>query len=334
METTTVKPHLWTDGGSKVLLLKRIDKDGTTRDGKFPYPQVGGIVTAPDFNSTHRCGNGIHWWPWGMGLGDGMDYDIIDDIWLVGAELPDKIIGELDGREKCKTQRAEIVYRGSFAGAWAMVNSGRHRLIEAMAKAASGNSSRSVASGYSSSSAASGYSSHSAASGYSSRSAASGNSSRSAASGDYSNSAASGYSSRSAASGNYSSSAASGYSSSSAASGYSSHSAASGDYSSSAASGDSSNSASSGNSSRSASSGDYSSSAASGNYSSAMANGFYSRARCGPNGCFAILWWDGLAKRLRIAVGEAGIDGIKPDTWYEVKNGKLVECTKEQHVQS
>ena len=244
METTTVKPHLWTDGGSKVLLLKRIDKDGTTRDGKFPYPQVGGIVTAPDFNSTPRCGNGIHWWPWGIGLGDGMDYDIIDDIWLVGAELPDKIIGELDGREKCKTQRAEIVYRGSFAGAWAMVNSGRHRLIEAMAKAASGN------------------------------------------------------------------------------------------YSSSAASGDSSNSASSGNSSRSASSGDYSSSAASGNYSSAMANGFYSRARCGPNGCFAILWWDGLAKRLRIAVGEAGIDGIKPDTWYEVKNGKLVECTKEQHVQS
>ena len=217
METTTVKPHLWTDGGSKVLLLKRIDKDGTTRDGKFPYPQVGGIVTAPDFNSTPRCGNGIHWWPWGIGLGEGMDYDIIDDIWLVGAELPDKIIGELDDGEKCKTQCAEIVYRGSFAGAWAMVNSGRHRLIEAMAKAASGN------------------------------------------------------------------------------------------YSSSAASGDSS------------------SSAASGNYSSAMANGFYSRARCGLNGCFAILWWDESSKRPRIAVGEAGIDGVKPDTWYEVKNGKLVE---------
>ena len=254
METTTVKPHLWTDGGSKVLLLKRIDKDGTTRDGKFPYPQVGGIVTAPDFNSTHRCGNGIHWWPWGMGLGEGMDYDIIDDIWLVGAELPDKIIGELDDGEKCKTQCAEIVYRGSFAGAWAMVNSGRHRLFEAMAKAASGNYRRSAASGYSS---------RSAASGDSSRSAASGDSSSSAASGDYSSSAASGYSSHSAASGNS---------------------------------------------------------------SSAMANGLNSRSKCGKNGCFAILWWDELAKRPRIAVGEAGIDGIKPDTWYEVKNGKLVEC--------
>lgn len=36
-----------------------------------------------------------------------------------------------------------------------------------------------------------------------------------------------------------------------------------------------------------------------------------------------LLWHDGT--RERVLVAYVGEDGVKADTWYEVKNGKLVE---------
>ncbi len=98
---------------------------------------------------------------------------------------------------------------------------------------------------------------------------------------------------------------------------------ASGDYSSAASSGNYSSAASSGYSSSAASSGDSSRAASSGDYSIAMVCGYDGQVKSGPNGCFAIAWHDG--ERPRIIVGYIGEDGIKADTWYEVKNGKLSE---------
>jgi len=181
-----------------------------------------------------------------------------------------------------------------------------------------------AASGYSSKLAASGYSSTLAASGDSSKLAASGDSSTLAAAGDYSKLAASGHSSKLAASGYSSTLAAAGDYSKLAASGDYSTLAASGDHSTLAASGDYSKLAASGDYSKLAASGDSSTLAASGKNSFAMAAGVNSRAKAANGGAIAIAWRDG--QRARIAVGHVGEDGIKADTWYEVRGGKLAEC--------
>src|ERR1051325_4919442 len=95
----TVKPHTWTDGGDKVVVLRRCNPDGSSSHG-FKYPQSG-KVESPDWNPEPVCGGGLHGWAWGMGLGEGSDYDIIGDRWLVIAALPGDICGELEKASKC-----------------------------------------------------------------------------------------------------------------------------------------------------------------------------------------------------------------------------------------
>jgi hypothetical protein len=137
---------------------------------------------------------------------------------------------------------------------------------------------------------------------------------------------------------------ASGHSSKLAASGDSSQLAASGDSSQLAASGDYSKLAASGDYSKLAASGDYSKLAASGHSSQLSASGDYSKLSSdGESGVLAISGVGGRAKGaagtwiavaefatdgktcLGFATGRVGADGIKPDTWYVAKGGKLVE---------
>ena len=106
-------------------------------------------------------------------------------------------------------------------------------------------------------------------------------------------------------------------------SGYNSKAASSGYNSKAASSGYNSTAASSGYNSKAASSGDNSTAEAAGAQTVAMVAGCNGHARAGAGGAFALAWADG--EQMRIAVGIVGEGGIKPDTWYRVEAGTLVE---------
>ena len=91
-----------------------------------------------------------------------------------------------------------------------------------------------------------------------------------------------------------------------------------------ASSGNYSTAASSGNSSKAASSGNYSTAEAKGKNTIAMVAGLSGCASAGENGCFALPWNDGM--RVRIITGYVGEDGIQPDTFYRVIDGKLAKA--------
>jgi hypothetical protein len=145
------------------------------------------------------------------------------------------------------------------------------------------------------------------------------------ASGDYSQLAASGYYSQLAASGYYSQLAASGNYSKLAASGYYSQLAASGYYSQLAASGYYSQLAASGYYSQLAASGDYSQLAASGK-NSVIAAAAPDCTATGADGTWiSLAEFDRNGKCIGFATGCIGRDGLKPNTAYVAKGGKLVE---------
>ena len=182
-ESIKTEPHNWTDGGDRVLILRRINADGTSYngfDGWGEPTEIGKVVTCPDWEPQNKCGGGLHGWPWGMGLGDGHEYSIIDDRWLVVAARPEDVVGELENGQKCKAREVTKLYDGPFAGAWAMINGGRHRLIEAMSLQGTPG----TAAGFSSKAASSGNYSKAASSGDSSKAEQTGKSGIAASIGD------------------------------------------------------------------------------------------------------------------------------------------------------
>ena len=102
------------------------------------------------------------------------------------------------------------------------------------------------------------------------------------------------------------------------------HAAATGYYGHAAAMGDSGHAAATGYSGHAAATGNYGHAAATGYYGCAFV-GFGGKAKAGATGAFAIAWFDESAKRARLAVGIPGENGIKPDIFYQVKNGQLAE---------
>jgi hypothetical protein len=71
-----------------------------------------------------------------------------------------------------------------------------------------------------------------------------------------------------------------------------------------------------------------------GNYGTAQTIGEHGlcigfTVRSGQLGLLAVRWWDGT--RHRLTVGYVGEAGVKADTWYSVKDGKLVEVPEPAH---
>jgi hypothetical protein len=307
-----MKPHEHTEDGV-VLFLRRCNKDYTSYGGFQWLSEVGSVVEAPDWKQNDSCGNGLHGWPWGMGLGEGMNFDIIHDSWVVFSAKPEDVVGGLGGGHKAKVKSCVVVASGSFGKCWDVIDKGRDRLIKEMSKrgveaASSGDSSTAASSGNCSKAASSGDSSTAASSGDSSTAASSGNCSKAASSGNCSKAASSGNYSKAASSGNYSTA------------------ASSGNYSTAASSGNYSTAASSGYSSTAASSGNCSKAEAIGESTMASVCGIGGRVKVGSKGAFAIGYKreDG---SLDFLVGRAG-DNVKPDTWYEVVDFELKEVSQ------
>lgn len=123
-----VEPHTFTHTGGEVLILRRCNPDGTSHNG-FRWPESG-EVEAPDWRDDNECGGGLHGWPWGLTIGDGSDFSVIEDKWIVFAAAPEDVRA-IGG--KCKARKGRVVYCGDFATAWAQINDGRDALIRAMA---------------------------------------------------------------------------------------------------------------------------------------------------------------------------------------------------------
>jgi hypothetical protein len=176
--TTSVNFHNFTDTNGEVLMVKRIPQSRKTH-GDFLWPSgIGTVVVCPDWRADATCGGGLHAWPWGFGIGDGCDIDIIGDIWLVLGAKPEDIIGEIDRGAKCKARRVTIRLEGTFGAAMNFVRSGFDGCVAAMAKKnPSGDSSKAASSGNYSTAASSGNYSKAASSGNFSKAASSGNSS-------------------------------------------------------------------------------------------------------------------------------------------------------------
>jgi hypothetical protein len=92
-----------------VLILRKCKKDGSSRCG-FVYGQAGEVVTAPVWDPTPKCGNGLH----GLKQGTG-DWSLLKgNDWLV-IEAEEKDIVDIDN-EKCKFRTGKILYRGDETG--------------------------------------------------------------------------------------------------------------------------------------------------------------------------------------------------------------------------
>ena len=145
------------------------------------------------------------------------------------------------------------------------------------------------------------------------------------------------------ASGERGNAAASGERGNAAASGESGNAAASGESGNAAASGTSGNAAASGESGNAAASGESGNAAASGTRGTATASGKYGLASAEGDQCIAVAWGENSCARGKagtwIVVSEYGDDGniinaamakvdgetIKPDTWYTLRGGEIVE---------
>jgi len=139
-----------------------------------------------------------------------------------------------------------------------------------------------------------------------------------------------GYYSASTNTGNYSASTNTGYCSASTNTGYYSASTNTGNYSASTNTGYCSASTNTGDRSASTNTGNYSASKVTGKQSIAVATGYHSKAS-GGLGCWIVLAeWDEYGKEI-IDMKMAHVDGekIKPDTWYQLKNGKFAEVEEE-----
>ncbi len=198
----------------------------------------------------------------------------------------------------------------------------------------------------------------SSATGYYGASSATGNRGASSATGDYGASSATGNRGASSATGNRGASSATGDYGASSATGYCGASSATGNYGASSATGNYGASSATGYCGASSATGDYGASSATGNCGVSSATGYKCRAIAGHEDAVAVAWgYKGIAKgvlgaHIVLADWEGDeneyrnpdkwtlkgakmkkIDGktIKPDVWYTIKDGKVMEANMEEY---
>src|SRR5262245_27309265 len=128
--TTTEKQitpiHQWTHDGNKVLLVKCVNANGTSREG-FQWPKSG-LVKPATWAPDQSCNSGgLFGWAWGLNIGGGKDPVYRDAAWIVFAADPANVVHISDGsnsKEKVGPE-AEVVYFGDWAGALEFTCRGR-----------------------------------------------------------------------------------------------------------------------------------------------------------------------------------------------------------------
>lgn len=115
--------HQWTHDGSKVLLVKCVNNDGTSRGG-FQWPESG-PVESPNWDGKPTCeGGGLFGWPWALHIGVGKHPDFTKP-WIVYAADPQDVLGNIEGEPKAKARKAHVVYYGAWPGAMKLTQAGR-----------------------------------------------------------------------------------------------------------------------------------------------------------------------------------------------------------------
>ena len=122
MDATIIPQHKWTHNGSKVLLVKCVNKDGTGY-GDFQWPKSG-IVDPGKCSLEPTCNSGgLFGWAWGLNLGGGKEPDYTG-CWIVFSADPELVVNVEN--EKAKVAGlAEVVYYGDWIGALAFTLEGR-----------------------------------------------------------------------------------------------------------------------------------------------------------------------------------------------------------------
>ena len=148
----------------------------------------------------------------------------------------------------------------------------------------------------------------------------SGNKSSAATSGDRANAATSGYQANAATSGE---------GANAATSGYQANAATSGDRANAATSGNWANAATSGNWANAATSGNLANAATSGKNCISAALGRFSAAKAAEGSWIVLADYDDHGNITTVRAVQIDGDSLKPDTWYTMKNGKIVEFVDE-----
>jgi hypothetical protein len=278
-----------TTAAATVLVLRTCNADRGSTHG-FVWPEKG-FVECPDWKPTKSCGNGLHGWLWGEGDGSLGNWSP-DARWLV-VEVAASDIIDLQG--KVKFPRGTVVHCGDRLSATLFVrdHGGIGRAL--VGGTATAGDSGTATAGYRGTATAG------------DRGAATAGDSGTATAGD-----------RGTATAGDSGTATAGDSGTATAG---DRGAATAGDSGTATAGDR-GTATAGDSGT-ATAGD-SGTATAGDSGTATA-GDSGTATAGDRGVVCIRWWEESAERYRLTIGYVGENGIKPNTKYRVKNGKLVE---------
>ncbi|MFX0132412.1 MAG: hypothetical protein ACFFDN_02075 [Candidatus Hodarchaeota archaeon] len=334
---------------NKVLMIRSVSKNQKSYNDFKWNLEIDAINEAKDFNDNEQCGNGLHGYPWGFGVGSGSNVDL-DHIWFV-FETNNAVKIQNEWKAKCKT--AKIIKVGTHKEICDFIKPYFEKCIIFLIEQNKNNSS----SGDGANNSSSGDYAKNSSSGYGAKNSSSGDYAKNSSSGDYAKNSSSGYGAKNSSSGHGANNSSSGDYAKNSSSGNYANNSSSGDGANNSSSGDYANNSSSGNGANNSSSGDYANNSSSGNGAKNSSSGDYANnsssgdgannSSCGHNsknestgkncviamagnnsrfkmksGIFTIPVFDNEGLPLKFITGKIG-KKYKADTWYHVVNGKL-----------